>query len=109
VEKEIPALSFLLSHDIMSIMESITDGHVKKSDVMTEMYQASQVGFDEDEVTHLHSFKLIVPTILGGSKDGDKHDPKLPLPAVKDFNTWNPQDNEGESKNIFRKGWMMHL
>jgi hypothetical protein len=43
---------------------------VKKSDVMAEMYQASRVGLIEDEATHVHSFKLIVPTLLGASKDG---------------------------------------
>lgn len=104
VEKEMPGLSFSLFHDIITLMESVTDGHVKKSEVMAEMYQASRVGFDEDEATHVHSFKLIVPTILGAAKDGDKHDPKLPLPAVKDFTSWNPQDNEGGIKKRTQEG-----
>jgi hypothetical protein len=104
VEKEMPGRSFSLFHDIITLMESVTDGHVKKSEVMAEMYQASRVGFDEDEATHVHSFKLIIPTILGAAKDGDKHDPKLPLPAVKDFTSWNPQDNEGGIKKRIQEG-----
>lgn len=104
VEKEMPGISFSLFHDVVSLMESITDGHVRKSEVMAEMYQASQVGFDEDEATHVHSFKLIVPSLLGATKEGDKNDPKLPLAAVKDFTVWNPQDNEGGIKKRIQDG-----
>ncbi len=50
---------------------------------MATMYQASHVGFDKDEVTCVHSFKLIVPSLLGATKEGDKSDPKLPLPAAR--------------------------
>jgi hypothetical protein len=56
VEKEVSGLLFSLFHDPFTLLESITDGHTKKSDVMTAMYQASRVGFDEDEATHIHSF-----------------------------------------------------
>jgi hypothetical protein len=62
------------------------------------------VGFDEDEATHFHSFKLIVPSLLGASKEVDKNDPKYPLPAVKDFASWNPQDNEGSVKKRLQTG-----
>ena len=95
VERELGGLSFSLFHDPITLLESILDGHVKKTDVMVAMYQASRVGFDEDEATHIHSFKLIVPSLLGATKEGDKSDPKYPLPSVKDFPLWNPQDNEG--------------
>jgi hypothetical protein len=84
-------------------MESITDGHVKKSEVMAGLCQVSREGFDEDEATHVHSFKLIVPTIIGAAKDGDKHDLKLPLPAVN-FASSNPQDNEGGIKKRIQEG-----
>jgi hypothetical protein len=94
VERELGGLSFSLFHDPITLLESILDGHVKKTDVMVAMYQASRVGFDEDEATHIHSFKLIVPSLLGATKEGDKNDPKYPLPSVKDFPSWNPQDNE---------------
>jgi hypothetical protein len=71
---------------------------------MAVMYQASRIGFDEDEATHVHSFKLIVPSLLGATKEGDKNDPKYPLPAVKDFGAWNPQDNEGGVKKRMQDG-----
>jgi len=104
VEKEVSGLSFSLFHDPFTLLESISDGHTKKADVMAAMYQASRVGFDEDEATHIHSFKLIVPSLLGATKEGDKNDPKYPLPAVKDFTSWNPQDNEGGVKKRLQDG-----
>jgi len=36
--------------------------------------------------------------------EGDKNDPKYPLPAVKDFASWNPQDNEGGVKKRLQDG-----
>jgi hypothetical protein len=104
VEKELSSLSFSLFHDPITLLESISDGHVRKTDVMAAMYQASHVGFDEDEATHIHSFKLIVPSLLGATKEGDKNDPKYPLPSVKDFPSWNPQDNEGGVKKRLQDG-----
>jgi hypothetical protein len=104
VEKEVSGLSFSLFRDPLTLLESITDGHTKKSDVMEVMYQASRVGFDEDEATHIHSFKLIVPSLLGATKEGDKNDPKYPLPAVRAFHSWNPQDNEGGVKKRLQDG-----
>jgi len=98
VEKDMPGVSFSLFHDALTLLESISDGSTQKSDVMASMYQASQIGFDEDEATHVHSFKLIIPSIMGATKDGDKNDPRYPLPAVKNFAAWNPQDNAGGIK-----------
>jgi hypothetical protein len=89
VEKEMPGISFSLFHGVESLMESITNGHVHKSEVMAEMNQVSRVGFDEDEATHVHSFKLIVPSLLCATKEGDKNDLELPLAAVKDFMAWS--------------------
>ncbi len=86
-------ISFSLFHDVVSLMESIMDGHVCKSEVVAEMYQASRVGFDEDKATHVHSFKWIIPSLLGAIKEVDKNDPKYPLLAVHDIQAWNPQDN----------------
>jgi hypothetical protein len=104
VEKELPGISFSIFHDVITLLESITDGQSKKQDVMAAMYQASRVGFDEDEATHVHSFKLIVPSLLGATKEGDKNDPKYPLPAVRDFAAWNPQDNESGVKKRIQDG-----
>jgi hypothetical protein len=98
VEKEMPRLSFSLFHDAITLLESITDGHTRKADVMVAMYQASHVGFDEDKATHIHSFKLIAQLLLGATKEGDKNDPKLPLPAVKDFLAWTPRIKKGGMK-----------
>jgi hypothetical protein len=72
VEKEMSGISFSLFHDAVTLLESITDGTSHKADVMAAMYQASRVGFDEDEATHVHSFKLIVPSLLGATREGDK-------------------------------------
>ncbi len=105
VEKEMPGISFSLIHDALTLLESITDGHTRKADVMAAMYQASRMGFNEEEATHVHSFKLIIPSLLGATKESDKNDPKLPLPAVKDFSAWNPQDNKVASRNGFKMVW----
>jgi len=104
VEKELTGLSFSLFHDAITLLESITDGQSKKTEVMAAMYQASRVGFDEDEATHVHSFKLIVPSLLGATKEGDKNDPKYPLSGVRDFQAWNPQDNESGIKKRIQDG-----
>lgn len=104
VETEMDGLSFSLFHDVITILESITDGQIKKSEVMAGLYQAQRVGFDEDEATHIHSFKLIVPSLLGALREGDKHDIRYPLGAVRDFPTWNPQDNEGGIKKRIQDG-----
>ena len=104
VEKELSGVSFSLFHDVITLLESITDGQSKKTDVMAAMYQASRVGFDEDEATHVHSFKLIVPSLMGATKEGDRNDPKFPLPAVRDFAAWNPQDNESGVKKRIQDG-----
>jgi hypothetical protein len=104
VEKELSGLSFSLFHDAVTLLESITDGQSKKTEWMAAMYQASRVGFDEDEATHIHFFKLIVPSLLGATKEGNKNDPKYPLPAVKDFQAWNPQDNESGVKKRIQDG-----
>jgi len=104
VERDMPGISYSIFHDIITLLESISDGHSKKETVMAAMYQAGRVGLDEDEATHVHSFKLIIPTLLGAMRDGDKSDHKVPLPAVKDFATWNPQDNEGGTKKRIQEG-----
>ncbi len=59
---------------------------------------------DEDEAMHIHSFKLILPSLLGATKEGDKNDPKYHLLAVKDFTSWNPHDNEGGVKKRLQYG-----
>jgi hypothetical protein len=99
-----PGISYSIFHDIITLLESILDGHSKKENVMAAMYQAGRVGLDEDEAMHVHSFKLIMPTLLGAMRDGDKSDHKFPLPGVKDFATWNPQDNEGGIKKRIQDG-----
>jgi len=104
VEKELSGISFSLFHDAITLLESITDGQSKKTDEMAAMYQASRVGFDEDEAMHVHSFKLLVPSLLGATKEGDKNDPKYPLPAVRDFAAWNLQDNESGVKKRIQDG-----
>jgi hypothetical protein len=45
------------------------------------------VELDEDEATHVHSFKLIILTIMGVLREGDKSNHRLTLPAVNDFAT----------------------
>jgi hypothetical protein len=50
----------------------ITDGHAKQVDIMAAMYQASYVGFDEDEATHVQSFKFIIHSLWEPDKMGIK-------------------------------------
>jgi hypothetical protein len=104
LKQEMPGSSYSIFHDVITLLEAISDGHSKKETVMAAMYQAGRVGLDEDEATHVHSFKLIIPTIMRALREGDKSDHRMPLPTVKDFATWNPQDNEIGIKKCIQDG-----
>lgn len=94
-------ISFSLFHDVVTLLQSVCADHVLKSDVMTEWYHAGRVGLNEEEVTHVASFKLTIPTHLGVSKDARVVNTKYPLPGVKSFESWDPQDNiSGKAKYI---------
>ncbi len=56
VINHLDGISFSLSHDVITLLESICADLVLKSDVMTEWYHASQVGLNEEEATHVASF-----------------------------------------------------
>jgi hypothetical protein len=101
VANHLDGISFSLFHDVVTLLESICGDHVLKSDVMTEWYHAGRVGLNEEEATHVASFKLTIPSEFGITKDSGVQNSKFPLPAVKTFDVWDPQDNvNGKVKHI---------
>ncbi len=62
---------------------------------------ADRVGLNEEEATHVALFKLTIPSEFGASKDLGIQNSKFPLPAIKTFDSWDPQDNvTGKAKRI---------
>jgi hypothetical protein len=104
VEEHASGLSFALFNDSITLLESITEVYIERKDVLTEYYQAGHVGLSEPEAKHVSSFKLILPSIFGLIKEGDKESEKSPLNAVRDFKSWNPQNNVGGVKRKIEKG-----
>lgn len=92
VETHASGLSFSLFHDAVTLLESLTDVYVERQELILEWYQASRVGLSEVEAKHVASFKLILPSVLGITKE-DKPSTSHPLNAVRSFHVWNPQNN----------------
>jgi hypothetical protein len=90
VTNHLDGISFSLFHDVVTLLESFCADHVLKSDVMTEWYHAGRVGLNEEEATHVASFKLTIPSQFGASKDTGVVNTKFPLPGVKSFDAWDP-------------------
>lgn len=104
VEEHASGLSFSLFHDPITLMENLTDIHMERKDVITEFYQASKIGFSEPESKHIAAFRIIVPTLLGRTKEGDKLSINTPLAALPDYATWNSNDNFSDVKSRIQRG-----
>ncbi len=101
VETHVTGISFSMSHDVVTLIESVCGNHVLKSDVLMEWYQADHVGLNVEEAIHVASFKLNILSEFGASKDLGIQNSKFPLPAIKMFYSWDPQDNvTGKAKCI---------
>jgi len=90
VEKHIPSNGFYLFHDVVTLMESLMTSHVERRDVLQEWYQSTKVGVKEASARHMASFRLVLPTVFGRTKEGAPPvSVKHYLPAVKTFKDWN--------------------
>jgi len=78
-------------HDVMTLLQTVTEPHIAFQDGMSETYMSQKVGF-KSKISAIiaHSFKLELPDIFG--KITATSDKTFPLPAVRHHKQWNPQD-----------------
>jgi len=86
------------------MMWSLTTSHVERKDVLQEWYQSSKVGVNEASARHMASFRLILPTVFGRTKEGITLSPKHHLPSVKTFKEWNTFDGVSGVKGYIAAG-----
>ena len=91
VKLNVPGYSPDGFHDIMSLLQTVTEPHIAFNDGMNEAYMSRKVGF-ETKISAIiaHSFKLELPDIFG--KFTATSDKSFPLPAIKNYKQWNPSD-----------------
>jgi hypothetical protein len=70
VENHVPSNSFFLFHDVVTLMESLMTSHIERRDVLQEWYQSAKVGVNEASARHMASFRLVLPTVFGRTKEG---------------------------------------
>jgi len=104
VEKHIPSNSFYLFHDAVTLLESLTNAHMERKDVLPEWYQSTKVGVKEAAARNMASFSLMLPTVFGKLKEGDSLTSKHPLPAIKSFKEWNTFDGVSGVKGYITLG-----
>ena len=78
-------------HDIMTLLQLVSDPHISFKEGMDEAYLSSKVGFNSSSsARNAHSFKCELPDVFGKiTVGGDKG---FPLPALKSYKIWNPND-----------------
>jgi len=91
-EKYIPSNSFYLFHETITLLESLTNSHVERMEVLQEWYQSRKVGVNKATAHHMASFWLMLPSIFGQIKEGGNASQKHQLPAIKTFKEWNTFD-----------------
>ena len=91
VKLNVPGYSPDGFHDIMSLLQTVTEPHIAFNDGMNEAYMSRKVGF-ETKISAIiaHSFKIELPDIFG--KFTATSDKSFPLPAIKNYKQWNPSD-----------------
>jgi hypothetical protein len=105
VEDHIPSNGFYLFHDVVTLMESLMTSHVERRDVLQEWYQSTKVGVNEASARHMASFRLVLPTVFGRTKEGAPPvSVKHYLPAVKSFKDWNTFDGVSGTKGYITSG-----
>mmetsp|Transcript_10104 Transcript_10104/g.14571 ORF Transcript_10104/g.14571 Transcript_10104/m.14571 type:complete len:742 (-) Transcript_10104:1161-3386(-) len=102
VEKKMPSCSFSVFHDVLTLMESLTGGHITRTEVISEMFQAERVGLTDSEARHIGSFRILLPSVFGNVKEGATT--KYNLPAVKNYKEFNPQDGVSGVKDFVVNG-----
>jgi len=104
IEDHVPSNRFYLFHDVVTLMESLTTSHVERKDVLQEWYQSAKVGVNESSARHMASFRLVLPTVFGRSKEGVPTNAKHHLPSVKSFKEWNTFDGVSGVKGYISSG-----
>jgi hypothetical protein len=104
IEDYVPSNAFHLFHDVVTLLESLTTSHVERKDVLQEWYQSTKVGVNEASARHMASFRLILPTVFGRTKEGAPVSAKHLLPAVKSFKDWNTYDGVSGTKGCMAAG-----
>jgi hypothetical protein len=56
LENDVPINAFSPSHDVVTLLESLTLPHVEYKDVLQEWYQSSKVRVNEAHARHKASF-----------------------------------------------------
>jgi len=104
VENNVPSNCFYLFHDVVTLMESLTTSHVERKSVLQEWYQSTKVGVNEASARHMASFRLILPSVFGRTKEGSVVSTKQHLPSVKTFKEWNTFDGVSGVKGYIAAG-----
>jgi len=104
VETHVPSNCFYLFHDVVTLMELLTTSHVERKDVLQEWYQSVKVGINEASARHMASFRLVLPTVFGRTKEGTVTSSKHHLPSVKSFKDWNTFDGVSGVKGYIAAG-----
>jgi len=104
VESNVPSNCFYLFHDVVTLLESLTTSHVERKDVLQEWYQSAKVGVNEASARHMASFRLVLPTVFGRTKEGAPVSAKHHLPSVKSFREWNTYDGVSGVKGYISSG-----
>jgi hypothetical protein len=104
VETQVPSNAFYLFHDAVTLLESLSASHIEHKDVLQEWYQSMKVGVNEASARHMASFRLILPTVFGKTKEGATPVSKHHLPAIKSFKDWNTFDGVSGVKGYISLG-----
>jgi hypothetical protein len=100
----LPSNCFHLFHDVVTLMESLTISHVERKDVLQEWYQLAKVGVNKASAHLMASFRLVLPTVFGRTKEGAPVSVKHHQPAVKSFKDWNTFDGISGTKGYIAAG-----
>jgi len=104
VENHVPSNCFYLFHDVVTLLEALTTSHVERKDVLDEWYRSSKVGVNEASTRHMASFRLILPSVFGRSKEGSSASARHHLPSVRSFREWNTYDGVSGVKSFISSG-----
>jgi len=71
-EKMVSSISFSNFHDAVSLLEALRESFMERKDVISEWYQSTKVGLSEAEASTMASLKIVLPTVFGLIKEGEK-------------------------------------
>jgi len=91
VSTNLPGRAFTYIYDAMALLSRVADPFVEDADFLQTMHFATKSNLsDHGEAKILTSFVSELPAVFGKVKAGQES--TFPLPAVKSFKAWNPQD-----------------